>query len=89
MMRQTLAPQLPQTPPSLPLRLRPPRQHAPGPLARAPQLQDRSVDEWAELSRAAEWKARQRERLYLTDFLQSHAWRMHDVAVALDELGTP
>ena len=50
---------------------------------------DRSVDEWAELSRAAEWKARQRERLYLTDFLQSHAWRMHDVAVALDELGTP
>jgi hypothetical protein len=51
--------------------------------------QDRSIDEWAELSRAAEYKAAARERLYLTDFLQSHTWRMQDVAVALDELGMP
>ena len=50
---------------------------------------DRSVDEWAALSREAEWKAAQRERLYLTHFLQSHTWRMQDVAATLDELGTP
>ena len=48
---------------------------------------DRSVDEWAQLGREAEYKAAQRERLYLTDFLQSHEWRMQDVAAALDELG--
>ena len=50
---------------------------------------DRSVDEWAALGRASAWKAAQRERLYLTNFLKSHAWRMQDVAAALDELGTP
>jgi hypothetical protein len=48
---------------------------------------DRTVDEWAQLSREAAYKAGQRERLYLSDFLQSHEWRMQDVAAALDELG--
>ena len=47
------------------------------------------MDEWAALDKQAEWKAGQRERLYLTDFLQAHAWRMKDVAAALDELGPP
>jgi|TARA_B110001469_G_scaffold126541_1_gene144438 chromosome segregation ATPase len=50
---------------------------------------DRSVDDWAALGRAGAWKAAQRERLYLTNFLKSHAWRMQDVAAALDELGPP
>ena len=50
---------------------------------------DRTVDEWAALGRESAWKAAQRERLYLTNFLESHAWRMQDVAAALDELGTP
>ena len=49
----------------------------------------RTMDEWAALDKQAEWKAGQRERLYLTDFLQAHAWRMKDVAAALDELGPP
>ena len=35
----------------------------------------------------AAYKAGQRERLYLTDFLQSHECRMQDIADALDELG--
>ena len=48
---------------------------------------DRTVDEWAALDKEAEWKAAQRERLYLTNFLQSHTWRMKDIAAAVDELG--
>ena len=44
---------------------------------------DRSVDEWAALGRAGAWKAAQRERLYFTNFLKSHEWRMQDVADAL------
>ena len=47
---------------------------------------DRSVDEWAALDREALYKAEQRERLYLSEFLKSHAWRMKDIAAALDEL---
>ena len=50
---------------------------------------DRSVDEWAALGREGAFKAAQRERLYFTNFLKSHEWRMQDVAAALDELGTP
>jgi chromosome segregation ATPase len=50
---------------------------------------DRSVDEWAALGREGAFKAAQRERLYFTNFLKSHEWRMQDVAAALDELGPP
>ena len=54
-------------------------------LQRGPR--DRSVDEWAALTNEAKYKAEQRERLYLTNFLQSHTWRMKDIAAAFDELG--
>ena len=54
-------------------------------LGRGPR--DRTADEWAALSRAARWKAQQRERAYLTDFLTSHEWRVEDIAAGLDELG--
>ena len=40
----------------------------------------------AEETKQAEYKAAQRERLYLTNFLRSHVvWRMKDIAAALDE----
>ena len=48
---------------------------------------DRTVDEWAALNKESEWKAAQRERLYLSEFLTSHDFRAKDVADALDELG--
>ena len=48
---------------------------------------DRTVDEWAALNKRSEWKAAQRERLYLSEFLKSHDFRAKDVADALDELG--
>jgi hypothetical protein len=54
-------------------------------LLRGPR--DRTVDEWADLTKDAEWKAAQRERLYLAEFLKSHDFRPKDVADALDELG--
>lgn len=44
---------------------------------------NRSVDEWAALSRCAAYKAGQRERGYLRAFLQSHYWRPADIACAL------
>ena len=56
-------------------------------LQRGPR--DRTVDEWAALDKEAKYKAEQRERLYLTNFLQSHTWRMKDIAAAFDELGPP
>ena len=46
----------------------------------------RTVDEWASLGREAEYKAAQRERKYLSDFISSHDFRLKDVAAALDEL---
>ena len=48
---------------------------------------NRTVDEWASLSREAEWKAAQRERRYLSEFISSHDFRLKDVAAVLDELG--
>lgn len=48
---------------------------------------DRSVDEWAALSRSAAYKAGQRERAYLRAFLQSHSWRAEDIAGALASEG--
>lgn len=48
---------------------------------------DRSVDEWAALSRSAAYKAGQRERAYLRAFLKSHSWRPEDIASALSAEG--
>ena len=38
------------------------------------------------LNQQAEWKAAQRERAHLTEFLASHSFRPKDLAAALDEL---
>ena len=46
----------------------------------------RSFDDWATLTREAEYKAAQRERLYLSNFLKSHNFRAKDLADGLDEL---
>lgn len=48
----------------------------------------RNVDEWRALSKAAGYKAGQREREYLRHILgEAHPWRMEDVAKVLLELG--
>ena len=47
---------------------------------------NRTVDEWASLGREAEWKAAQRERRYLSEFISGHDFRPKDIAAALDEL---
>ena len=47
---------------------------------------NRTVDEWAALGREAEWKAAQRERRYLSEFISNHDFRPKDIAASLDEL---
>ena len=47
---------------------------------------NRTVDEWATLGREAEYKAAQRERRYLSQFISSHGFRPKDIAASLDEL---
>ena len=47
---------------------------------------NRTVDEWAALGREAEYKAAQRERRYLSEFISSHDFRPKDIAASLDEL---
>ena len=56
-------------------------------LMRGPR--ERTVDEWAALNKESKWKAEQRERAYLAQFLKSHPFRTKDIAATLDELSTP
>lgn len=45
------------------------------------------MDEWAALSKEAQWQASHREREHLKTLLKSHSWRLKDVADVLLELG--
>ena len=49
----------------------------------APPTQDRTVDEWTELSAGARRQAALREREHLKSFFSSHTWRMEDLAEVL------
>ena len=48
---------------------------------------DRTPEQWAELSATAERQARKREVDYLKHVFGTHAWRVADLATALDESG--
>lgn len=47
----------------------------------------RSHEDWAALSRDAERKAAQRERVAFRQIMTSHSWRIGDIAAVLDQLG--
>jgi hypothetical protein len=46
----------------------------------------RSAEEWQQLSKAALWKAMQRERDFIVDFFTQQKFRMQDMAAALKQL---
>ena len=48
---------------------------------------DRTLEEWAALSREARAKAVTRERTYLANFMASHEWRCDDLAFVLSQAG--